>query len=185
MDIVNAISLCSICKNHLPFPPRPIFQFSPQAKVLIIGQAPGIKAHNSHKAWNDASGKRLREWLKLDKTRFYNPSLLSILPIGFCYPGRAASGDLPPRAECAPKWHGELLKTLNPKLIVLVGKHAQDYYLSDKKKLTERLQNWEDYQPKYIVLPHPSPRNNIWLKRHDWFEKRILPKMQQVLGCYL
>ncbi|MEP1386146.1 MAG: uracil-DNA glycosylase family protein [Paraglaciecola sp.] len=185
MDIIKAINLCSICANHLPLPPRPILQFSPLAKILIIGQAPGIKAHESHKAWNDASGKRLREWLKLDEKQFYTPSILSIVPMGFCYPGKAKSGDLPPRPECAPKWHGELLKTSKPKLVILIGKHAQDYYLTDNRKLTERLQNWGDYQPKYMVLPHPSPRNNIWLKKNPWFEKTVLPQMQQVLASHL
>lgn len=185
MDIVKAVNLCSICENHLPLLPRPILQFSPKAKVLIIGQAPGIKAHESNKAWNDASGNRLREWLKLDETHFYNPSLLSILPMGFCYPGKGKSGDLPPRPECAPKWHRELMKISNPKLVLLIGKHAQDYYLTDKRTMTERLHNWRDYQPKYLVLPHPSPRNNIWLKKHDWFEKTVLPQMQLVLANYL
>ncbi|WP_233267360.1 uracil-DNA glycosylase family protein [Paraglaciecola sp. L3A3] len=184
MDIANRINQCTICIDSLPFAPRPIIQYSANAQVVIIGQAPGIKAHDSNKAWNDASGKRLRDWLNIDEACFYNKDILAIVPMGFCYPGKGKSGDLPPRPECAPKWHSDLLKTSRPKLILLIGKYAQDYYLPDKKSLTARLQGWRDYQPDYLVLPHPSPRNNIWLKRHSWFERDVLPKMKKVLSQY-
>ncbi|MFT2092356.1 uracil-DNA glycosylase family protein [Paraglaciecola sp. 2405UD69-4] len=182
MSILNKIRLCSECAEYLPFEPRPILQFSSKAKIIIVGQAPGIKAHDNHKPWSDASGNRLREWLQLDETQFYDPELLSIVPMGFCYPGKGKSGDLAPRPECAPKWHPKLLDISRPKLILLIGKYAQDYYLPDKNKLTERLLNWEAYLPNYLILPHPSPRNNIWLKKHPWFEEKVLPAMRLLLA---
>ncbi|MCF2950315.1 uracil-DNA glycosylase family protein [Paraglaciecola aquimarina] len=185
MNIVSKISHCIECKEHLPFAPRPIFQYSEIAQIIIVGQAPGIKAHQSHLAWNDASGIRLREWLNMSDSTFYNKELISIIPMGFCYPGRGKSGDLPPRPECAKKWHSSLLSNSRPKLQILIGKYAQDYYLQDKKTLTERLKNWQDYLPAYLVLPHPSPRNNIWLKKHAWFEQEALPAMQKVVNKYL
>ncbi|MDU0353205.1 uracil-DNA glycosylase family protein [Paraglaciecola aquimarina] len=185
MEILDKIKRCTECIQHLPFAPRPIIQYSSSANVLIIGQAPGIKAHDSAKPWNDASGHRLRSWLQIDEQHFYNPQLLSIVPMGFCYPGKSKSGDLPPRPECAPKWHAELLRGAESKLILLIGKHAQDYYLADNKSLTDRLLNWRDYQPKYLLLPHPSPRNNIWLKKQPWFELEVLPQMQKILREYL
>lgn len=148
---------------------------------MIVGQAPGIKAHQTQKPWNDASGKRLRDWLMMDESKFYDRDILSIVPMGFCYPGKGKSGDLPPRPECAKKWHSLLLAGQKSKLCLLIGKYAQDYYLKDKRTLTERLRNWQDYQPCHIVLPHPSPRNNIWLKKNPWFEHQVLPAMQQVI----
>lgn len=181
MNILSQVKKCTECFNHLPFAPRPILQYSTNAKIVIIGQAPGIKAHQTQKPWNDASGKRLRDWLMLDENMFYNRDLLSIVPMGFCYPGKGKSGDLPPRPECAKKWHSLLLTDSRPKLHLLIGKYAQDYYLKDKRTLTDRLKNWVDYQPRYIVLPHPSPRNNIWLKKQPWFEQEVLPAMQHVI----
>lgn len=173
---------CTECVDKLPFAPRPILQYSTQAKIAIIGQAPGIKAHQTQKPWNDASGERLRDWLMLEESSFYDQELLSIVPMGFCYPGKRKSGDLPPRPECAKKWHSLLLQEHRQKLHLLIGKYAQDYYLQDKRTLTDRLKNWQDYQPRYLVLPHPSPRNNIWLKKHPWFEEQVLPAMQRIIS---
>lgn len=181
MDIISEINNCTECAHSLPFSPKPILQYSNTANVILIGQAPGIKAHQSNTPWNDASGDRLRLWLDMPEQMFYNKNVLSIVPMGFCYPGKSKSGDLPPRPECAPKWHPLLVQQPTSKVILLVGKYAQDYYLRDKKTLTERIRNWRDYQVQYLPLPHPSPRNNIWLKRNSWFENDILPQMKQWL----
>jgi uracil-DNA glycosylase len=149
---------------------------------VIIGQAPGIKAHESQIPWNDQSGDRLRHWLQVSRVDFYDKSKFSILPMGFCYPGKGRSGDLPPRPECAPKWHTQLLNASNNKVCILIGKYAQDYYLRDKRTLTERLKHWRGYLPEFVVMPHPSPRNNIWLKKNKWFESEVLPKQQSIIS---
>lgn len=179
-SLLTEIKQCQLCRESLPLEPRPVLNFAPEAQILLIGQAPGIKAHDSNTPWNDASGDRLRQWLCFDRDTFYDPQQLAIMPMGFCYPGKGKSGDLPPRKECAPAWHEKVLASLpNLKLTLLVGQYAQQYYLQDKMKLTERCQNWQQYLPKFMVLPHPSPRNNIWLKRNPWFEAEALPAVQQ------
>lgn len=179
MGLFDQVQSCTICRNALPFAPRPVLQFSPHARILIIGQAPGIKAHNSHTPWNDPSGDRLRNWLEMDKTVFYDPEQVALVPMGFCYPGKGKSGDFPPDERCAPAWHPQILAHLTQvKLTLLVGSYAQHYYLKDRLTLTERCRRWEDYLPTYQVLPHPSPRNNIWLKRNKWFEQEILPDLR-------
>lgn len=172
---------CTICTHFLPNAPKPIIQGSPSAEILIIGQAPGIKAHCSNQPWNDASGTRLRIWLGINEQQFYNPQKIAILPMGFCYPGKGPSGDLAPRKECAPLWHKRLIASMQIKHIFLIGQYAQRYYLNDTLNLTQRVANWRVYQPQYFVLPHPSPRNNIWLKRHSWFEQDVVPAIQQAV----
>ncbi|WP_299083428.1 uracil-DNA glycosylase family protein [uncultured Paraglaciecola sp.] len=181
VDIISQVKKCSECYKSLPFPPKPILQYSTNAKIILIGQAPGIKAHQTNKPWNDASGDRLRLWLNMTEQAFYDSNILSIVPMGFCYPGKGHSGDLPPRPECAPKWQRFLVPQNTSKVTLLVGKYAQDYYLKDQKTLTERVRNWQEYQPKFLPLPHPSPRNNIWLKKNNWFETQVLPQMQKIL----
>ena len=181
IDIISKIHKCNLCAQSLPFPPKPILQYSSHAKIILIGQAPGIKAHQSNTPWHDASGDRLRVWLNMTKEQFYDKNILSIVPMGFCYPGKGKSGDLPPRKECAPKWHPFLVQRDSKKIILLVGKYAQDYYLRDKKTLTERIKNWHQYQVQFLPFPHPSPRNNIWLKKNSWFENEVLPQMQKRL----
>lgn len=181
IDIISKINKCTECAHKLPFSPNPILQYSNTAKIILIGQAPGIKAHQNNTPWNDASGDRLRVWLDMPEHAFYDKNTLSIVPMSFCYPGKGISGDLPPRPECAPKWHPILVKREPSKMILLVGKYAQDYYLSDKRTLTKRIANWYEYQTQFLLLPHPSPRNNIWLKRNPWFENDILPQMQKIL----
>lgn len=170
---------CQLCADILPNPPRPIVQLGEKTRILIIGQAPGLKAHDSSLAWNDASGERLRSWLSINKDTFYNPKQIAILPMSFCYPGKGKQGDLPPIKACAPLWHSRLIKLMSIKHIILVGKYAQDYYLQDNVTLTERLQQWQVYLPNYLLLPHPSPRNNIWLKKNPWFERDALPFIRQ------
>jgi uracil-DNA glycosylase len=178
-SLVKNILQCKVCEKHLPFPPRPIIQVSSNAQIIIIGQAPGIKAHSSNQPWNDASGIRLRDWLGISSEVFYNANKIAIIPMGFCYPGKAKSGDLGPRKECAPMWHEQLIQVMPLSITFLIGQHAQDYYLNDKLSVTERVKNWQRYQPDYFVLPHPSPRNNIWLKKNPWFEQDIIPIIQK------
>ncbi|MEN9465365.1 MAG: hypothetical protein RL217_1546 [Pseudomonadota bacterium] len=184
IPLLQDIHTCRLCAAHLPFAPKPILQAGKRARILIIGQAPGIKAHNSGIPWSDASGERLRAWLGVTAAKFYDPNLFAIMPMGFCYPGCGKSGDLPPRPECAPKWHAALLKAIPEiKLTLLIGQYAQNYYLKDDhKNLTKRVEHWRDYLPKNIfVLPHPSPRNQIWLKRNPWFEQEAVPELQRMV----
>ncbi|OEF29494.1 IclR family transcriptional regulator [Vibrio rumoiensis 1S-45] len=184
---MQKISQCQTCASFLEHGCRPVVQAHPNAKVLIIGQAPGLKVHQSGIPFNDASGDRLRQWMGIDKETFYHPEKLAIMPMGFCYPGKGKSGDLAPRKECAPQWHQALLEQLpNIEFILLIGQYAQQYYLNDKPNtLTETVQAWQQWAPKFIPLPHPSPRNNIWLKKNPWFEQDVIPYLQQQVHQYL
>ncbi len=177
--LLSEIKKCTLCEPFLPLGANPVLYAHSENRIIIVGQAPGLAVHNSGIPWNDKSGDRLREWMGLDKSQFYNNPKIGIIPMGFCYPGKGKSGDLPPRKECAPLWHQKLLTQMpQVKTLLLIRKYAQDYYLKDKRTLTERVFNFEEYLPKYIVLPHPSPRNNIWMKKNDWFQKDILPQLQ-------
>ena len=180
--LLTEIRQCRECASALPCPPRPVLAAAVEAKVLIIGQAPGRRVQESGIAWDDPSGNRLREWLGIDSETFYNESFIALMPMGFCYPGTGKSGDLPPRPECAPLWHDSLLALMpHIQLTLLIGTYSQRYYLGNntKKTLTETVAAWEDYQPHYLPLPHPSPRNNIWIKKNPWFEDNILPYLKQ------
>lgn len=160
----------------MPLGPRPVLQASSSAKILIVGQAPGIKVHETGIPWNDASGERLREWLGLSVEIFYDEKKIAIVPMGFCYPGTGPHGDLPPRKECYPLWHKKLLSQMPEiKLSLLIGQYAQQAYLGKrrKKSLTDTVRAWREYLPEYLPLPHPSPRNNIWLAKNPWFEDEI------------
>ena len=180
-SLEKEVSTCSLCIQHLPRGPRPIFQIHPNAKILIAGQAPGSKVHTTGIPFDDPSGDRLRDWMGIDKDTFYNSKQIAILPMGFCYPGTGKSGDLPPRKECADKWRNQLLATM-PKieLTLVIGQYALDWHLKKQKKknLTETVKAWKEYWPQYLPLPHPSPRNNIWLKKNEWFEEEILPELK-------
>lgn len=181
-ELVAQVSKCVICEPQLPLGARPVIQFNPNARILIAGQAPGIKVHQSGIPFNDQSGERLRQWLGLTNDLFYDANNIAILPMGFCYPGKGKSGDLPPRKECAPAWRAQLLAALpNLQLTIVLGKYAQAYHLPDTKKLplTELVKSWRDYWPSHLVLPHPSPRNNIWLKKNPWFEQEVLPELKK------
>ena len=169
-----------MCEEFLPFAPKPIFSFSKNSKIVLIGQAPGIKVHESETPWDDASGVRLREWLGVSDEQFYDTKNFAIVPMGFCYPGKGKSGDLPPRKECAPLWIDQILgKLQDHKLKILIGQYSQKYFLGDsiKRNLTETVKCWREYLPDFIVLPHPSPRNNIWLKKNPWFRDELLPEI--------
>ena len=179
-SLVQEVRQCRLCEAHLPLGPNPVFQIHQDARVLIAGQAPGVKVHDSGIAFNDASGERLRSWMGLDNATFYDANQIAILPMAFCYPGRGKSGDLPPRPECAPAWREQLLEALpNLKLTLVIGKYAQAWHLPDAKysTLTSLVQNWQLYSPNIIPLPHPSPRNNIWLKKNPWFEEKLVPQL--------
>lgn len=183
-QLLNNIQNCNECAANLPLGPRPILSAHPKSKVVIIGQAPGKIVHETGIPWNDKSGENLRQWMGIDSDMFYNSTIISILPMGFCYPGKGKSGDLPPRKECAPLWHQKVLdKIEQAELILLIGKYAQDYYLNDKKQktLTDTVLNFRDYLPKYFVLPHPSPRNNIWMTKNKWFHEEVIPVLQQLV----
>ncbi len=187
-QLIDQVSKCVICDPHLPLGARPVIQFNPNARILIAGQAPGIKVHETGVPFNDASGNRLREWLGLTRDEFYDANNIAILPMGFCYPGRGKSGDLPPRKECAPAWREQLLAALpNIELTIVLGKYAQAYHLPETKKmpLTELVKSWREYWPNYLVLPHPSPRNNIWLKKNPWFEQDVLPELDKQVAAIL
>ncbi len=172
---------CRQCEADLPEGPRPLVQGTSRSRVLVVGQAPGAAAHRSGVAWDDRSGDRLREWLGISPDAFYDPHQVAIMPMGFCYPGTGRSGDLPPRPECAPLWHGRLLRAFKRvELTIVVGRFAVERYLPDEPgTLTEVVERAVDLLPGRAVLPHPSPRNNIWLKRNPWFESTVLPRVRE------
>ncbi|WP_114783878.1 uracil-DNA glycosylase family protein [Botryobacter ruber] len=185
-ELLLRVRACRICEENLPLGPRPVLRASATAKLLIVGQAPGTKVHASGKPWDDQSGKRLRQWLGMDSDLFYDETQVAIIAMGFCYPGKGKSGDLPPRPECARHWHAQLLAHLpRVQLTLLVGKYAQDYFLGNRAKatLTDTVAAWETYLPDYMPLPHPSPRNQFWLRRHPWFEEETVPVLQQQISA--
>ncbi|XID75678.1 uracil-DNA glycosylase family protein [Alkanindiges sp. WGS2144] len=179
--LLQDVQGCNLCAEQLPYTPRPILQVNPQAKILIASQAPGRKAHDSGTPFNDVSGDRLRHWLGMSREAFYDASKVAIVPMGFCYPGRGKSGDLPPRPECAASWHERLFKLMpNIELTVLIGQYAQAYHLqAAHDSVAHNVMNWREFWPHTIPLPHPSPRNIFWLRRNPWFETEVVPALQQ------
>jgi len=171
---------CTLCAQHLPLGPRPVVQVHSSARILVAGQAPGRKVHETGVPFDDASGDRLRAWLGVSRETFYDASQIAILPMGFCYPGTGKSGDLPPRPECAPAWREKLLARLKSlELTLVIGQYAQDYHLPEAgESLTEVVRAWRKHWPRVLPLPHPSPRNNIWLKKNPWFEAELLPVLR-------
>ena len=181
-NLLNRIQRCEVCKEYLPLGPRPVIQLNAFSKIVIISQAPSKRVHETRIPWNDASGKKLKSWMNVSDEIFYNPSFISILPMGFCYPGKAISGDLPPRPECAPLWHPLVFKYFKSKpLILLIGQYAQRYYLkkSFKGSLTDTVRNYQEYLPTYFPLPHPSPRNQNWVKINPWFMEEAVPELKK------
>ncbi|MBB5463621.1 uracil-DNA glycosylase family protein [Paraburkholderia sp. Cpub6] len=186
--LLHDIRACTLCAPMLPHAPRPVLAASTRARILIIGQAPGARVHASGVPWSDASGARLRTWLGVDDTTFYDASRFAIVPIGFCFPGRGASGDLPPRPECAGRWHRELLAQMRSvKLTLLIGQYAQRFGLGDAfgPTSTETLVRWAEFGPHVMPLPHPSPRNIAWFKRNAWFEGAVLPTLREHVATVL
>ena len=182
-ELMAEVRQCRLCEKSLPAGPRPVLQLDPGAKILIAGQAPGRRVHETGVPFDDPSGDRLREWLGLTTEVFYDPAIVAILPMGFCYPGTGKSGDLPPRPECADAWREQLLQQLrNLQLTVVIGQYAQKWHLPEKKKnLTETVRAWKSYGGDIFPLPHPSPRNNIWLKRNPWFAESLLPDLKKAV----
>lgn len=182
--LLKEISECNVCEKHLALGARPVVTGSVNSRIVIIGQAPGLAVHNTGIPWNDKSGENLRTWMDVSREDFYDVNKFAITPMGFCYPGRGKSGDLPPRKECAPLWHKKLFDSMpNIKLIMLIGKYAQNYYLKNRTKssLTETVKNYKEYLPEYLVLPHPSPLNNIWQKRNEWFKQEVIPDIKDII----
>ena len=181
ISLVSEIKQCTLCQQHLPLGPRPVLQISQQAKILIAGQAPGLKVHKTGIPFDDASGERLRQWMGINKEIFYDAQKIAILPMGFCYPGKGKSGDLPPRPECALAWRKQLLSAMGDiKLILVIGTYAQNWHMKEtkQKNLTETVRNWKNYGPQLLPLPHPSPRNNIWISKNPWFAQDLLPELK-------
>lgn len=187
-SLLREVRACRLCEAHLPLGPRPVVQLGGGARILIIGQAPGTRVHNTGIPWNDPSGDTLRRWLEVGREQFYDPELFAIMPMGFCYPGKGKSGDLPPRPECAPTWHQRILDALpHIELTLLIGQYAQRYYLGNRyPTLTETVLHWREFAPTQLPLPHPSPRNRRWLTQNPWFEREELPalraRVHQALG---
>jgi uracil-DNA glycosylase len=183
--LLREVRACQICSANLPLGPRPVLQLASSARLLIVSQAPGSKVHQSGIPWSDLSGDRLRDWMKLDRSVFYDKTRVAILPIGFCYPGAGDNqGDLPPRPECAPHWHERLLKHLpNLEVTVLVGQYAQRHYLGSRRmaSMTETVKAFAAYRPHFFPLPHPSWRSIIWMRKHAWFERCVIPELRKVV----
>jgi uracil-DNA glycosylase len=180
--VLRAVRGCRVCADSLPLGPRPVLQAGSTARVLIVGQAPGLRVHRSGIPWDDPSGERLREWMGVAADVFYDASRIAIIPMGYCYPGRGRSGDLPPRPECAQLWLAPLLTRLpQVELTLLVGQHAQRHFLRKNRKATlaATVAAWTEYSPHYVPLPHPSPRNTPWLQRHGEFEQQLLPELRR------
>ncbi|MDR3440478.1 uracil-DNA glycosylase family protein [Telmatospirillum sp.] len=180
-DLLARIRACRACEPKLPLGPRPIPVADARARILVAGQAPGKRVHESGVAWNDASGKRLREWLGLSEEQFYDPADVALVPMGFCYPGTGASGDNPPTPDCRRLWHDVLFQHLpNLRLKIIIGQYAQAYHLAERAKatLTETVAAWREYATAIYPIPHPSPRNQMWLNRNPWFKSELVPDMQ-------
>jgi len=187
-NLLKDIRQCTICEAHLPLGSRPIVSAHKDSKIVIIGQAPGLKVHTTGIPWDDPSGKQLRKWLDVTDELFYDETKIALVPMGFCYPGKGKSGDLPPRPECAPQWHQKLLDQMpNLQLVILIGMYSQKYYLKEKAKrtLTETVAEYKTYLPNYFPLPHPSPRNRFWLTKNPWFEKEVIPELQEKVSQIL
>ena len=186
-SLLSEIRACTICTAHLPLGPRPVVQLSAKARVLIAGQAPGRKVHESGVPFDDASGNRLREWLGVTREVFYDPKQFALVPMGFCFPGTGRSGDLPPRPECARAWREQLLGHLRQvELTLVLGQYAQTYHFGkSRSSLTDLVKSWRSHWPQMVPLPHPSPRNNLWLRRNPWFEAELLPPLRERVSALL
>ena len=183
--LLDAVRACRACEAHLPLGPRPVLQAGETARILVVGQAPGRRVHQTGIPWNDPSGDRLRAWMGVTPDTFYDESQVAIIPMGYCYPGRGPGGDMPPRPECAELWLARLLARLRRlELTLLVGQYAQRHFLGRRRKpsLAATVRAWREYAPQLIPLPHPSPRNQPWLKQHPWFEEELVPMLRARIG---
>jgi uracil-DNA glycosylase len=187
-SLLAQIRACRACEAHLPHGPRPVLQVGRSARVLVVGQAPGARVHASGVPWDDKSGERLRDWMGIDRETFYDPNRVALVPMGYCYPGRGPSGDLPPRPECAALWLERVLAEMpHIRLTLLVGAYAQRRFLADARRasLTDTVAAWRDFGPARVPLPHPSPRNQGWFKHHPWLERELLPVLRARVGAAL
>jgi len=183
--LLTAVRGCRACEADLPLGPRPVLSAGATARILVVGQAPGLRVHRSGVPWDDPSGDRLRAWMGVDKDVFYDESRIAIIPMGYCYPGRGKGGDMPPRRECATLWLDQLLARLpRIELTLLIGQYAQRHFLGTRRKrsLTETVKGWEEYAPDYFPLPHPSLRNQPWFQRQPWFERGLVPELRARLN---
>ena len=183
--LAHEVRACTVCAQHLPLGPRPIIRVDERARILITGQAPGTRVHETGLPWNDPSGDRLRDWLGVDRDTFYDLDRFGLVPMGFCYPGRSKGGDMPPRPECAPLWHPRLRALLpEVKLTLLIGRYAQQRYLSvGAENLEVTVRRWQDFVSQgFFPLPHPSPRNTKWLRDRPWFETEVLPALRKTVA---
>ncbi|WP_395338318.1 uracil-DNA glycosylase family protein [Ningiella sp. W23] len=182
---------CRHCQKLLPHSAKPIFIWPYKPSIILISQAPGRLAHDSGLAWNDASGERLRKWLGVDRTSFYQSGKFAVLPMSFCFPGYKNGADAPPLKPCAPMWHPRFLNTLNSQsrsstpFLIIIGQYAQKHYLSDYKRLTDAIEDFAKLMPDHVALPHPSGRNNRWFSKHPWFESRLVPALQKQVASIL
>lgn len=187
--LLAEIHACRICAAHLSLGPRPVLQASSTARLLIVSQAPGRKVHDTGIPFNDVSGERLRDWLGIDRNTFYDASRIAIVPMGMCFPGTSRGGDLPPRPECAPTWHPRLLPLLTKvQLTLVIGQYAQAGILGVPRgtRLTDTVQAWREHLAQgRLPLPHPSPRNRLWLVRNPWFETELLPVLRKCVSTAL
>jgi uracil-DNA glycosylase len=188
--LLAAVRGCRACEAHLPLGPRPVVRVGETARILVVGQAPGVRVLASGIPWDDPSGDRLRAWMGVGKDAFYDESRIAIIPMGYCYPGRGSGGDMPPRRECATLWLGQLLAWLpQVEVTLLIGQYAQRHFLGNRhnQSLTETVRGWAEFAPQYIPLPHPSPRNQPWFKHHPWFEQQLVPvlraRINALAGC--
>ena len=188
--LLERVRECRICAAHLPLGPRPVLVCRSTARLLVVGQAPGTRVHRTGIPWNDPSGDRLRQWMGLSREQFYGHPAMAIMPMGFCYPGKGKSGDLPPRKECAEEWHESLLALMpDIELTLVIGQYSQAHYFPGERQqgVTERVRRWAEYLPDYFPLPHPSPRNNLWLRKNPWFENETVPalsrRVKQLMDC--
>ena len=188
LALLRQVRACTLCAPHLPLGVRPVLQVHTAARILVVGQAPGIKVHHSGVPFDDASGERLRDWMGVPAEVFYDPRQVAIVPMGFCYPGKGKSGDLPPRPECAPRWRQDVLAQMPGIVLTLViGQYAQAWHLPPSPQpggsgVTGTVERWAEFAPAVLPLPHPSPRNNIWLKRHPWFGQTLLPVLKELVA---
>lgn len=184
--LLSEVRACTLCAHELPLGPRPVVQAGRRARILVVGQAPGTKVHVTGIPFNDPSGDRLRAWMGIDRDAFYDADQIALLPMAFCYPGRGKSGDLPPPPRCAQTWRAKLMRELpNIELTIVLGQYAQAWHLpadesaASGKTLTDTVLAWRQFIPEQVPMPHPSPRNNLWLRRNPWFEIEVIPWLQR------
>jgi uracil-DNA glycosylase len=186
-QLLARVRACRLCEASLPFGPRPVVQASASARILVVGQAPGRRVHASGLPFDDPSGDRLRDWMGIDRAVFYNERLVAAVPMGFCYPGTGPSGDLPPLPECAETWREALLAKLSGiRLTLVIGQYARRWHLPEARgSLTDTVRGWRQFGPGLLPLPHPSPRNNLWLRRNPWFEEEVVPELKRRVAAAL